>query len=80
MTERIALENIDIHSNNRLELQNLLNCSQTAGQKLILTSASYPFHVEWVNNEWQSACGWQSDEILGSFFFILYLSNVCRCI
>lgn len=33
--------------------------------RILITSASYPFHVEWVNSEWSRKCGWSSDEILG---------------
>jgi hypothetical protein len=49
---------------NRLE--DILQCSQGLGQRIVVTSATYPYHVEWINSEWSKACGWQSDEILGT--------------
>jgi hypothetical protein len=43
------------------------------GPKLcvLITSASYPFHVEWVSSDWSKKCGWSSDEILGTIFIAL---------
>ena len=49
---------------NRLE--DILQCSGGLGQRVVVTSATFPYHVEWTNTEWSKACGWQSDEILGT--------------
>lgn len=46
-------------------LEDILQCSQGAVQRVVVTSATYPYHVEWTNSDWSKACGWQSDEILG---------------
>ena len=48
---------------NRLE--DILQCTHGVGQRVVVTSATYPYHVEWTNTEWTKACGWQSDEIVG---------------
>ena len=40
--------------------------SSDKNARILITSASYPFHVEWVNSEWSRKCGWSSDEILGN--------------
>ena len=34
-------------------------------QRVLITSASYPYHVEWVSSAWSKMCGWTSDEVLG---------------
>ena len=33
--------------------------------KLIVTSASFPYHIEWVSGAWSKMCGWSCDEVLG---------------
>ena len=48
---------------NRLE--DILQCSENLSQRIVVTSATYPYHVEWINSVWSKACGWRSDEILG---------------
>ena len=63
---------------NRLE--DILQCPEVFGQRVIVTSATYPYHVEWTNSEWSKACGWQSDEILGKFFisFVVFpIASMC---
>ena len=49
---------------NRLE--DILQCSENVSQRIVVTSATYPYHVEWINSVWSKACGWRSDEILGT--------------
>lgn len=50
--------------NNRLE--DIIQCSQgDKSQKLLVFSASYPYHIEWANSEWSKLSGWSSDEIIG---------------
>jgi PAS domain-containing protein len=31
----------------------------------VVTSASYPFHIEWANKSWCNLFGWSAEEILG---------------
>lgn len=57
---------------NRLE--DILQCSKILRQRIVVTSATYPYHVEWTNSEWSKACGWQSDEILGIKFTCVVIS------
>ena len=57
---------------NRLE--DILQCSNILRQRVVVTSATYPYHVEWTNSEWSKACGWQSDEILGIKFMSVVIS------
>lgn len=47
-------------------LQDIIQCGTgDQNQKLIVTSASYPYHVEWVSSSWSRLCGWSCDEVLG---------------
>lgn len=47
-------------------LQDIIQCgSGDQNQKLIVTSASFPYHVEWVSRSWSTMCGWSCDEVLG---------------
>jgi hypothetical protein len=31
----------------------------------LITSATPPFHVEWVSGDWSKALGWSSEEVQG---------------
>jgi hypothetical protein len=60
-----------ILKSNRLE--DVIQCaSEHQGHKLCVTSANYPFHIEWINSDWTKLCGWASEEVLGynSLFYI----------
>ena len=58
-------ENVEyVIRSNRLE--DILQCSENVSQRIVVTSATYPYHVEWINSVWSKACGWRSDEILGT--------------
>jgi hypothetical protein len=47
-------------------LQDIIQCATgDQNQKLIVTSASFPYHVEWVSSSWSKLCGWSCDEVLG---------------
>ena len=39
--------------------------------KLIVTSASFPYHIEWVSSAWSKMCGWSCDEVLGEYISFL---------
>ena len=56
-------------------LEDILQCSQGVVQRIVVTSATYPYHVEWTNSDWSKACGWQSDEILGTENFLPHPSH-----
>jgi PAS domain S-box-containing protein len=50
-------------------LQDLLQCDlkdkNGASLRILITSATAPFHIEWVSKGWCEEFGWSSDEILG---------------
>lgn len=51
-------------------LQDIIQCGTgDQNQKLIVTSASFPYHVEWVSSSWSNMCGWSCDEVLGKSVF-----------
>lgn len=33
--------------------------------RMMITAASYPFHIEYCNSGWTQFCGWSCDEVLG---------------
>jgi PAS domain S-box-containing protein len=37
----------------------------TSAERILLTSATPPFHVEWVSQGWSKAFGWSLDEVIG---------------
>ena len=49
---------------NRLE--DIIACSKSGGQKFLVFSSSFPYHIEWANCEWSKVSGWSSDEVLGT--------------
>jgi hypothetical protein len=53
-----------ILESNRLE--DVIQCAtEHQRHKLVVTSANYPFHIEWINSDWTKLCGWASEEVIG---------------
>jgi hypothetical protein len=49
-------------------LHDVIQCiSEDQDIKLIVTSASFPYHIEWVSSAWSKMCGWSCDEVLGEY-------------
>ena len=49
-------------------LHDVIQCiSEDQDIKLIVTSASFPYHIEWVSSGWSKMCGWSCDEVLGEY-------------
>ena len=49
-------------------LDDIVQISPVEGEPapiLLVTSATAPYHVEWVNREWSEAFGWSAEQILG---------------
>ena len=47
-------------------LHDIIQCkTEDQDIKLIVTSASFPYHIEWVSSAWSKMCGWSCDEVLG---------------
>lgn len=56
-------------ASNRLE--DVIACPKDCkGQKFLVFSSSFPYHIEWANCEWSKVSGWSSDEVLGKSEFI----------
>ena len=51
---------------NRLE-DIIQNASGNQDHRVMITSASFPYHVEWVSSSWSKLCGWHCHEILGEW-------------
>jgi hypothetical protein len=64
-----------ILESNRLE--DVIQCAtEHQRHKLCVTSANYPFHIEWINCDWTNFCGWASEEVIGYnylFYILCYL-------
>lgn len=61
---RIDTKQSSVLTSNRLE--DVIQCgSSDHCPKVVVTSASFPYHVEWVSSSWTKTCGWSCDEILG---------------
>ena len=60
---------------NRLE--DIIQCAnENQDHRVLVTSASFPYHVEWVSASWSRVCGWSCDEILGECIHSVILFNV----
>jgi len=48
-------------------LEDILQCSNDSGpgQRVVVYSATFPYHIEWISSQWSKACGWKSEEVLG---------------
>jgi hypothetical protein len=63
-TDFMDCQDENVTENNRLE--DIIQCSHSdKTQKLLVFSASFPYHIEWANGEWSKVSGWSSDEIIG---------------
>jgi hypothetical protein len=49
-------------------LEDILQVSKDfePGQRVVVTSATFPYHVEWISSQWSKACGWKSEEVIGT--------------
>ena len=52
---------------NRLDdiIRSSHNMVNNGKEAILVTSASAPYHVEWVNREWSDTFGWSSEEVVG---------------
>lgn len=42
-------------------------CCRSSCQARIVTEATYPYRVVYVNRAWEDLCGWTADEAIGQF-------------
>lgn len=63
---RESMRSVTLHSN---RLEDIIQCAkENQDYRVLVTSASFPYHVEWVSASWSKVCGWSCDEILGKYF------------
>ena len=65
---------LTLHSN---RLEDIIQCAnENQDHRVLVTSASFPYHVEWVSASWSRVCGWSCDEILGERILSVIPFNV----